>query len=159
MLRQEKETTESSTTTLYVKNVNCFMTSLCVYSFSLSVVYVDHSLILPGIPTHQEAFLLCIFSQCFLKHPLNALPLHCYLLSVATWGVRRLLCRDYSSNRYPGFGSLLQGYQALVPAHASKYLRHHLRLKSAFLSPRRSFGCWSLLRAQRDIRLLANLMF
>ena len=79
-------------------------------------------LILPGIPTCQEAFLLCIFSKFLIKHPLDTLPLHFSLLSVSTWEVKRLLCRDYSENLRPGFaGSLLQGYQALVPAHASKY--------------------------------------
>ena len=63
-----------------------------------------------------------IFSKFLIKHPLDTLPLHFSLLSVSTWEVKRLLCRDYSENLRPGFaGSLLQGYQALVPAHASKY--------------------------------------
>ena len=62
------------------------------------------------------------FSKFLIKHPLDTLPLHFSLLSVSTWEVKRLLCRDYSENLRPGFaGSLLQGYQALVPAHASKY--------------------------------------
>ena len=112
-------------------------TSSCSYS---SFFFTDHSLILTGIPTYQEAFLQCIFFQCLLKHPPDTLPMHFSLLSVSTRGVRRLLCRDYSNNRYPGFGSLLQGYQALVPAHASKYLRHHLCLKVAVLLPQRSLG-------------------
>ena len=106
----------------------------------LAAIFTDHSLILTGIPTYQEAFLQCIFSQCLLKHPPDTLPMHFSLLSVSTRGVRRLLCRDYSNNRYPGFGSLLQGYQALVPAHASKYLRHHLCLKVAVLLPQISLG-------------------
>lgn len=56
----------------------------------LAAIYTGHSLILPDIPTHQAAFLQLIFFQCFLKHLLNALPLHRSLLTVSTWGVRLL---------------------------------------------------------------------
>ena len=159
MFRRDKETTESSTIALYVNNVNCFLTFFVQSFFQLVSCIRRPSTHLTRYTTYQEAFLQCPFSQCLLKHPLNALPAHCSLLSVATWGVRCLLCRDYSDNPRPGFGSLLQGYKALVQAHASKYLRHHLSLKAAVLLPQRSLGRWSLLLAQRDIRLVAKFMF
>ena len=139
-----------------------YKTSSYSYPSSLSVVYAFQQQSSQATHLPYQVYLLtkqlfcnAFFFQCFLKHPLIALPLHCTFP-----GVRRLLCRDYSDNRCPGFGSLLQGYQALVPVHASKYLRHYLCLKAAVLSPPwRSLGRLSLLCAFRDIAFLATLMF
>ena len=125
--------------THFSSNLHRPLTHLTRYTYSLSSFSAMH--------------FFPMFSKASATRPATA-------LHHSTWGVRRLLCRDYSDNRCPGFGSLLQGYQALVPAHASKYLRHHLCLKAAVLSPPwRSLGRLSLLCAFRDNAFLATLMF